>query len=159
MVLFKYACTCGLSPCRHDRNVYWKLGFSQKMNLTEMDRWLQKQGYHRRKNMSKDTAMRTIGRCQRHLLLYRKYTLKELRTFCKDRRLTPKHQNSSSHSYTLEQADDEPTFDQFLDLPPELRNAIYETHLSVFSSPRKTPPATHHINIQPAAQRNPRALL
>lgn len=110
------------------------------MSIREINKWLQQHNYHFRKNVSKDIAIQTIGRFQRHLLSYRQCTLQELIVFCENRHLTPKVKTISSLSNTLEQADDEATFDRFLDLPPELRNTIYAMHFSDFD----TVPEIHH---------------
>lgn len=79
----------------------------------------------------------------RHLhrfLSYEKLSARELRSFVKQRGL-PKMATTKSTTATLraqlEQADEDATFDRFSDLPPELRQRIFEHHFDSFDVPPK----------------------
>lgn len=65
---------------------------------------------------------------------YEGCSVDELQAFCKARGLPAKATTASRLARALETADDLATFPRFLDLPAELRNAIYELHFHGFDS-------------------------
>lgn len=60
---------------------------------------------------------------------YRCYDSAELETVCQARGL-PHEECKSTNAKTLNQADKRQTFDQFMELPPELRLKVYEHHFA-----------------------------
>lgn len=93
---------------------------------------LRKHGYRCRRNAGKAAAMDAVGRYERGLLSYLRCDMEELRTFCKARNIKSKARSVQGVVEVLEQADDSAVFPRFLDLPPEIRNAIYEFHFRDF---------------------------
>lgn len=73
-------------------------------------------------------------RAQRRLRCYDGDSKQVLRTFCRQRRLANSLQGANKPALieALEDADEKATFDRFLDLPPELRVAIYRLHYEDF---------------------------
>ncbi|KAM0715351.1 hypothetical protein Q7P37_008849 [Cladosporium fusiforme] len=130
MVQFISTCICRSAVCNCQKDTYWKLGFFEPFTIRSANEYLENRGYPSRKRASKATALQAASRCQRQLLPYWLCNLQELRTFCESRSLEPKKNNFSGCVSALEQADDEATFDRFLQLPAELRNTIYEYHFS-----------------------------
>jgi hypothetical protein len=60
---------------------------------------------------------------------YEGLSVSDLQSFCKDRGLPSKAKTASRLARALEKADDNATF-RLLDLPPEIRNMIYERYIS-----------------------------
>lgn len=76
--------------------------------------------------------------CQRGLISYEGLSITEFRLFIARRGLptiTDKKHTRSSLKAQLEQADEDATFDRFLDLPPEIRCQIYEHYFGSLNSP------------------------
>lgn len=70
----------------------------------------------------------------KHVFNYFKCTIGELRKFLEDRKLCPKFRSRDEAALRLQNADRVATF-RFLDLPPELRNHIYQLLLTLRSVP------------------------
>lgn len=96
----------------------------------DLDTW----GRDYLKSHNKEKLWDIHCRRQRGLLNYSKYDVEELRGFCTSRGLKlpkagkNKRQNKNLLIIHLDAADDDATFDKFLDLPPELRVIIFEWH-------------------------------
>lgn len=113
-------------------DTYWKLGFHRQFTAVEGHDFFKSQGYRVRKGITKLQMMKTVGRIQRGLLRYGNCNIQELREFCTARRVIPNAKTALGHATALEEADDEVTFPNFLALPPEIRNTIYELHMRSF---------------------------
>ena len=115
---------------RKDR--YWKLGFYPDKTPHELKEYLATNGYQCPINANADRLMKAVGRCQRGMLSYEKYSADELRGFCLARKISlpSKRMAVPRLALMLENADDdvEATFPRFMELPAELRNRIYELH-------------------------------
>jgi hypothetical protein len=134
---------------RKDR--YWKLGFYTDKTALELQEYLSEHGYQCPKNANKNQLMDAVGRCQRGLLSYGKFSAHELRGFCLARKvsLPPERFRMTVPrlTRTLEHADDkvDATFPRFMELPAELRNSIYELHFRDYdeiSTEHDLPPIT-----------------
>jgi hypothetical protein len=113
----------------YDKNNYWKLGLREYQNARKTIKYLEEHGYRCRENVSKAVASDAVGRYQRGLMSYEGLSVSELRSLCKAKGLSSKAKTASRLARALEKADDSATF-RLLDLPPEIRNMIYELHLS-----------------------------
>jgi hypothetical protein len=135
---------------RKDR--YWKLGFYTNKTTLELREYLAAHGYQCPKHANKKKLMDAVGRCQRGLLSYEKFSSEELRGFCLARKLSPPSERIKDLQVPrlvelLENADDdvEATFSRFVKLPAELRNRIYELHFQDYdeiSTEHDLPPIT-----------------
>jgi len=114
------------------KNRYWKLGFYEDKTLRELKEHLAAKGYQCPKNANKDRLMEAVGRYERGLLSFEKYSADELREFCLARKISlpPKRMTVPRLTLMLENADEnvEATFPRFMELPAELRNRVYELH-------------------------------
>lgn len=88
-------------------------------------------------------------RHQRGFLSYERLHIRELRLFVKQRGLPRTAITTAALRAQLEQADEDATFNRFSDLPPELRQQIFEHHFDSFdvsrnhlSTPGGQPPIT-----------------
>jgi hypothetical protein len=127
---------------------YWKLGLHHSQSARQTIWYLQDRGYQCRKNATKTatkkTALDLLGRYQRGLMSYEGLGVLELRSLCDARGLSTKATTAGRLTRALEKADDNATF-RLLDLPPEIRNLIYELHFSDFdeiSTSYAQPPLT-----------------
>ena len=118
------------------KNSYWKLGLYSYRGKTikNLIQYLKDEGYECREKISRPGVIDAIGRHQRGLMSYEGCSVDELQAFCKARGLPAKATTASRLARALETADDLATFPRFLDLPAELRNAIYELHFHGFDS-------------------------
>lgn len=118
------------------KNSYWKLGLTSYHGKTikNLIEYLKDEGYECREKISRPGVIDAIGRHQRGLMSYEGCSVDELQAFCKARGLPAKATTASRLARALETADDLATFPRFLDLPAELRNAIYELHFHGFDS-------------------------
>lgn len=114
------------------KNRYWKLGFYTEKTPRELKEHLAANGYQCPENADADRLMKAVGRCERGLLSYEKYSADELRGFCLARKISlpSKRMTVPRLALMLEDADDdvEAAFPRFMELPAELRNRIYEQH-------------------------------
>lgn len=86
-------------------------------------------------------------RCQRGLLTYEKLTSRDLELFTAQRGLPVRSDQETTVAALKaqpEQADDEATFDRFLDLPPELRRLIYAHYFKSLNRPVPYGSHDHH---------------
>lgn len=129
---------------------YWKLEVvdGDRASIRED---LKKGGYHKiSKNATYDTLQEEWFRMQQGRLHYEACTTAELKRFIADRRLrspatlTVEHYKKQrgmgrrQNIDFLKQADDEQTFDKFLDLPNELQSHVAELSMD-FENPLPTP--------------------
>lgn len=133
---------------KYQKDTYWMLGFYLDKSVGELKEYLKTHGYLNRYNTgsTKAVLLDAIGRYQRGLLSYGRYSTKKLREFCHARALrTPKAAETSQLVRILENADDTATFPRFFQLPAELRIRIYEFHFSDYddmSTQHRQPPLT-----------------
>jgi hypothetical protein len=111
---------------------YWKLGFDKDTAAPRAIAYLNANGYTCRQNATKRFALDAVGRYQRGLISYERFSMAELKVFCKARGLPSKATTVSRLARALERADDAATFRRFFKLPPELRVMIYELHFQSF---------------------------
>ena len=127
---------------------FWKLEAHPSplfYGVRELKRKLDEQGYYYKSSATKARLRDLLVRYDRGLLSYEKYTPKELKEFAVQRHLDiPTDTKKDVLVSTLEQADEDATFDRIFDLPPELRNHIYTLHFEQFSVCNRpiTPPIT-----------------
>jgi hypothetical protein len=114
--------------------VFWKLdsgGDHPRYFLLEM----LKDRRYTCKSRTKVLIQKHFVRCQRGLLSYEGLPIRELKLFIKQRGIpitAGKKPTLSSLKAQLEQADDDLTFDRFCDLPPELRQKIFQQYFDSF---------------------------
>ncbi|KXS98681.1 hypothetical protein AC578_1263 [Pseudocercospora eumusae] len=111
---------------RAQPTVYWKL--IEARSKGEACQLLDIKGVKYPKSISAARAKHLYLRAQRHLLVYEKCSVEELRKFCTARHIPVQTANSRSKGQSakllvarLEEADESMTLEKFLDLPPELR--------------------------------------
>lgn len=93
------------------------------------------------KTARKERLFDLYTRLRLGFLSYESYDAAELRQFCAARRLqTDKAKAKRKLVGLLERADDETSFHRFLDLPPDLRNRVYDLHFRTFEIFDKGPP-------------------
>jgi hypothetical protein len=118
--------------------VFWKLdsgGDHPRYFLLEM---LEDRRYTC-KSRAKVRIQEHFVRCQRGLLSYEGLPFRELKLFIKQRGIpvtAGKKPSLSSLKAQLAQADDDLTFDRFCDLPPELRQKIFQQYFDSFGQYR-----------------------
>ena len=112
-----------------DKNSYWKLGLSEYQSARKTIIYLEDHGFRCRENANKAVASDAVGRYQRGLMSYEGLNVSELRSLCKAKGVSSKAKTASRLARALEKADDNATF-RLLELPPEIRNLIYELHFS-----------------------------
>ncbi|SMR64016.1 unnamed protein product [Zymoseptoria tritici ST99CH_3D1] len=108
---------------------YWKLRKYGFASVVHMKRFLQSVGYHCNTSHTKSKMTALLARYEQDFLSYSKCTIRELKSFVVQRDLAIESHRKSSMIQSLEEADDNITFDKFLDLPPEVRERIYGNHL------------------------------
>lgn len=115
---------------------YWKLDNTENNDQTQLLQRLQARGIActptSNQHGDRDRLAHLYSRAQRGLPFYDDMSYHELHRFCQSRRIKlplddERHDRNRLQSI-LEQADEDATFDRFLDLPPELRVRIYEMH-------------------------------
>lgn len=121
---------------------YWKLDGNTFKSIAEIKTFLADKGYHCRAKIDKASALDAFGRYQRGLLSYRRYNLGTLRNFCAARGVLGAASGLKSRAALasfLEDADDNAKFEKLFDLPPEIRDMIYDFHFVSFN----TLPSSH----------------
>jgi hypothetical protein len=130
---------------RSSRSDYWKLdhGPRTKQDLLSI---LEPKG--RAYKSTSVAHLRVLySHYQRGLLSYEGLRASELETFISQRALPPridKRPTVSNLKRLLELADDDATFDRFLDLPPELRQQIYDHYFDSLPKTSLRPAANHY---------------
>ncbi|KAK0317322.1 hypothetical protein LTR57_000713 [Friedmanniomyces endolithicus] len=133
---------------KHDD--YWKIRIRPGYDTAKVMRdKLKDRNYHVSGNMRKDLLSECLRRSYLGILSHHKLTIPELRERIKARKIDttgffPKLTTSSRQELlsALEQADLNPKFEHFLQLPPELRNKIYADYYAEFKG-RSTHQASH----------------
>lgn len=118
-------------------NEYWKLELqpSEGAGLYTLRSILDERGYYYEAHATQERLRQLVLRCSLRLLSYDKYTLEDLKKFAANRRLPLTVEKTREDLITvLERADEHSTFDRILDLPPELRNAIFQFHFADFDT-------------------------
>jgi hypothetical protein len=109
--------------CKVPRNKYWALDSGESRGTIYLLEVLKlRRHYHHSKKWRRFKAL--YVRCQRGLISYEGFSARELKLFVKQRALTiepNKKPTIPALRRLLEQADDDATFDRFLELPPETR--------------------------------------
>ena len=115
--------------CRKDG--YWKLGFYTDEIAPDLRSCLAAYNYKFAKIANKEKLIHAVGRCQRGLISYEKFSVRELLGFCVARKgsLLSARMTVPRLARILETADDKATFPRFTETPAELRNGVYELHL------------------------------
>ena len=144
MVQFKTSQCILDSQERSGADEYWRLERPSHSTKAEILKGqLREKAYYFKPSATKDRLRNVVVRCELGFLSYDKYPAKELKELCKQRRLELGAVTTKDNLVQiLELADDNATFDRFLDLPPELRNRIYTFHFDAFASAEfpTTPP-------------------
>lgn len=130
------ACTCSSQYGRLRRD-YWKLPCPKHSKGTDAKARMNELGFKFSSAVQKGRLIYLVHRAERGLLSYDKCSVAELQRFVVGRRLAGTINTSSSKAVLvrqLEHADDQLSFDPFMQLTPELRSAIYKFHFSSFET-------------------------
>lgn len=116
-------------------NDYWKLDSGQRWTMKTKDQLLQilTTNHQTLKTASMTRLRELFVRQQRGLLSYEGLTMVELKTFAIQRGLsstTAAKPKAATLKAQLERADEDATFDKFSDLPPEIRQQIFELYFN-----------------------------
>jgi len=132
-----------------DPDHYWKLETVAYLKDAPLDREILRLKLFRNPKLSKSRKIELCARAQRGSLPYDIYNLLELKDFARNRKIPSSHGRLSVPLLTrqLERADDDATFPRFSELPPELRQAVFEHYFASIAKERmnlvfKQPPAT-----------------
>ncbi|KAK5171386.1 uncharacterized protein LTR77_004530 [Saxophila tyrrhenica] len=121
---------------------YWKLPNYEHLSAKEMIQLLKDRNYYIGGQTNKPALLLHLDRTDRGLLSYVSIPSTILRGFMHSRGLSiPGGGKGYRHGLqqALVTADDNPTFDRFLDLPPELRMMIYTFHFADYPRPMHAP--------------------
>jgi hypothetical protein len=133
----------------HRRRAYWRLPDFNERTAATLFEDLNQQQYHVAKSSSKAKLVKASENNACSLLSYGRCELDDLRLFARRRCLIPwdgKGPSRTTLIRLLTEADDSPRFEQFNDLPAELRVRIYEYYIDSF----RTQPTT--LSSPPLAQ-------
>jgi hypothetical protein len=119
--------------------LYWKLE-DRNLLKPELGKLLGKAGYTNASALNKAQLQKLLRRIDCELICYQICSMAELEKFVADRKIviTPGLSHKSRKRLLVDAlmaADDQLEFHRFLDLPPELRNRVYE--LSMIHYPTK----------------------
>lgn len=127
-------------------NDYWKLDTGGDQILEDLRDFLATKKFSCKNTRALNRFLQLYVRCQRGLPSYEGLLAPELEHFLLQRGLTPaagKNIKAYQLKMQLEEADEEATFDRFSDLPPELRQNVYEMYFASFDN------SSLPINCQP----------
>ena len=125
-------------------NDYWKLQTYGGLPVKDMKSILQQRGYDSGSIKDKEDLKLCLQRSDIGLLSYTTLTNNQLRDVIHARRietndLAGKKGNRSELIDILDHADNNRKFDKFTELPPELRNRVYEYYFAAFEAPLHAP--------------------
>ena len=128
---------------------YWKLHPGERYTANILRKLLRKNNFATLKSTSIARLRTLYIRSQRGLLSYEGLPLHELKRYAAQRALPALIGQKNTIKVLkaqLEMADEEATFDRFLDLPPEIRQIIYHLHFKFLDTwtpaPKYQPPIT-----------------
>lgn len=112
---------------------YWRFDH-ESLSCNQLVVELHKQGRKVAKSSHRSELIREANRTDRGELVYEKQNLVDLKRYILQRRLQlPQSRNSRNQLVAVLKADDDSkVFSKFLDLPPELRERIYEFYIAGF---------------------------
>ena len=118
------------------QNGYWRFGMPEKHTRDDLKNFLQELGFYHKKSEKLARLEGLVERCNRGHISYEACYVAKLRQLVKDRGLEmtlPRKAAKKQLVQHLEDADDRDdaaqgsrNFPRFLELPPELRNVVYE---------------------------------
>ncbi|KAK5745185.1 hypothetical protein LTR17_001637 [Elasticomyces elasticus] len=114
---------------------YWKLENHEHLSIPGAKRILSGRRFYSKTSVSKSRVFALLSRSDRGLYSYERCNSPELRQFCTNRGIDLTARQSAKKSTIveiLELADESVTFSRFMELPPELRLAIYSAHFGTF---------------------------
>ena len=134
---------------------YWKLEhYDEDHSRHWMQNRLQERDFYFKTSSVKTRLIKLLSRSERGLLSYDKCSAVELRIFCSSRLLRLHGKERKQQLIYLledevEDEDEEATFEQFLELPSELRTRIYSFHFQEFEDfKRPVPPPITEVSRQ-----------
>ncbi|RMZ15345.1 hypothetical protein D0860_01663 [Hortaea werneckii] len=121
---------------KHDS--YWKLNLPY-LKIAEMHDILKSRNYHVAKKLTSDLLRSALRRSEQGHMSYHNCSNDELRRFIQARKIEASALGlklpKSELVDVLQSEDQRPKFHRFQELPPELRNRIYEYHFANFHQP------------------------
>ncbi|KAK4972312.1 hypothetical protein LTR42_006819 [Elasticomyces elasticus] len=114
---------------------YWKLENHEHHSIPAAKRILSGRRFYSKTSVSRTRVQALLSRSDRGFCSYERFSSAELRLFCTNRGIDLTARQSAKKSNiveVLESADENVTFSKFMDLPPELRLAIYSAHFRTF---------------------------
>ncbi|KAF7186751.1 hypothetical protein HII31_11983 [Pseudocercospora fuligena] len=124
------------------KDSYWK--FIERFeggNAASYRRQVREAGYDIAENTRGDQVRKYLARIQLGLLCYDSCSISELEKYIKARGIHkhPEKLNRGTLIKRLMSADEDREFPRFMDLPPELRNSIYESVMDEYAKPLTNP--------------------
>lgn len=112
----------------NDPDHYWKLETVAYLKDARLQEEFYRLKLYRNPRLNRQRKVELYARAQRGFLPYDIYSLFELKGFAKSRKISLPHGRLSASVLIqqLERADDNATFSRFSDLPPELRQVVFE---------------------------------
>jgi hypothetical protein len=123
------------------RQAYWKLPDFNTQTTKQLHRELNDRGYRIASGTRKAQLVYHRERHERNLPSYVKYTAAELGKFARARGLIPSSGKAPSKLDLIDllsEADENPRFERFAELPPELRVLVYEHYVEGFCDVENT---------------------
>ena len=136
-----YSSRFGYPPTLHSD--HWKLPHCVGMRTEDVKRKLETRRFYCPSSTERSRLIELFDRANRGFMSYDGCSVTELRSFANDRQLDLDISGTTKEELVqlLDQADEEATFDHFLDLPAELRARIYTFHIIGFDAMHSpTPP-------------------
>jgi hypothetical protein len=117
------------------KNEYWRWGMPGKHTREDLKYFLRKRAFYHKKSEKLPRLKVLAERCDRGHLSYETYNVAQLRQFVEDRGLKIKSTSKANKKQLVQRLEtaeklsdtfeDKREFPRFLELPPELRNAVY----------------------------------
>lgn len=133
----------------NDPDHFWKLETAAYLKDARLQEEFFRLKLYRNPRLNRERKVELYARTQRGFLPYDVYSLAELKAFARERKIPLPHGRLSASLLIcqLERADDDATFPRFSDLPPELRQLVFEWYFVSIAKERtllifKQPPVT-----------------
>lgn len=152
MVQFKPIYTHPRPSERDKAEDYWKLDNNTGVQAVDLRRRLDELGIQYNKSSNHAHLSVTMSRVERNLVIYDRCSVAELRKFYAARKQAGAPECGATKAIIiaqLERTDENPVFDRFMDLPPEMRELIFSKHFeSLTCQGIPFPPPATRINKQ-----------
>jgi hypothetical protein len=125
---------CDISRYGYGSNRYWRLDSGKTLSARGLRSQLAHRNFTTFKKSTKPRLRELYVRCQRESLSYEGMPLRELKLYAAQRGVTiPTKATANVLKMLLGTADDDATFDRFSELPPEIRQIIFQHYYDSIS--------------------------